>query len=176
MERRELIPLDVGSVAISSCWYRYKKDRVDVCVYGGKFLSDCSSECAVAAVPDPGVLAIAAEYDVSGILSDVETGQPLAEMHVSLLMPNHKRYRARCDSHGRFRITVEIDSRIKERKDRKKTFGKVALEFGTIETVKDAGEIVLCGDLTRSFRLAHPELTYRELKVSEFEGQTVNVD
>jgi hypothetical protein len=85
-----------------------------------------------------------------------------------LIMPTRTRYSARTDAKGRFKIFVKPDPRIGSRRP-----FDVRLEFARMETAPEAKQVVLCGDLTRVFRKAHPELEYLDLKVSKFDGKTV---
>jgi hypothetical protein len=109
-------------------------------------------------------------YTVTGRLVHVETGRAIAEMRVSLIMPTGTRYRTRSDAKGKFMITVKADSGVARR-----DVFKVKYDLGRMVTVPEAEEIVLVGDLTREFRRMHPELEYRDVRVAEFKGKTVEI-
>jgi hypothetical protein len=157
--------MDISAIGISSCWWLYKKGQVEVCVYGSGQYSGCSGGCDFAVVSS-GNLLIAGAYSVSGTLVHVETGRPIRDMRVSLIMPTRTRYVARSDARGRFKIIVKPVRR------RRPKF-RVNLDFGRMETAPEAKEIVLTGDFTRAFRRSHPELKIRYVKVSKFTGKTV---
>lgn len=162
------ILMDISAIGISSCWWQYKKDQVEVCVYGSGQYSGCSGSCDYAVVSNPSDLLIAGEYTISGQLVHVETGKPMRDMPVSLIMPTRTRYVTRSDARGRFKIIVKADRRV----GRRPKF-RVNLDFATMETAPGAKEITLCGDFTRAFRRSHPKLKYRYVKVSKFHGKTV---
>jgi hypothetical protein len=107
-------------------------------------------------------------YTVTGTLVHVETGRAIGGMKVSLIMPTGTQYRTRSNAKGKFTIMVEPDSGVARR-----DVFKVKYDLARMVTVPEAGEIVLVGDLTREFRRMHPELEYRDVKVAEFRGKTV---
>ncbi|HEY7087631.1 MAG TPA: hypothetical protein VH518_06045 [Tepidisphaeraceae bacterium] len=162
------IQLGIGSIGVASCHKLYKRNQVEVCVYGSGLYTDCAGDCAYAVVSDPVVLVLAGRYTVSGTLVHVETGRAIAGMPVALIMPTRTRYTTRSNAKGKFKIVVNPDPR----SDRRRRF-KVTLDFGRMETAPEAKHITLVGDLTRTFRNAHPELKYLDLKASKFDGKTV---
>ena len=168
MKKLAPILLDIGAISIAGCWHLFKKGDVEVCVYGSGLLAGCKDECAIASVPNPGDLIIGGEFTVSGTLVNSETGRTVQAVPVSLVMPNRARYSTRSDPGGRFKIIVKPDSRIGDREP-----FRVTLEFARMETMPEAGEIVLFGDFTTAFRKTHPELTFLQLRVSDFSGHTV---
>ena len=162
------ILVDISALVFSSCWWKYKKGQVEVCVYGSGQYSGCSGSCGYAVVSNSAILLIAGDYTISGQLVHVETGKAIRDMPVSLIMPTRTRYVARSDARGRFKIIVKADRRI----GRRPKF-RVNLDFATMETAQGAKEITLCGDFTRAFRRSHPKLKYRYVKVAKFRGKTV---
>jgi hypothetical protein len=167
MKRRRKILLRMGSIGVTDCWWRVNRGGIDVCVYGSGFWSGCSGDCGYASVPNYSELLLGGSYNVTGTLVHFHTGLPISGMPVSFIMPTRTRYSTWSDSKGRFKIRVKHDRRAGVRPSY-----SVNLDFGKMETASEAKHIVLWGDLTRTFRKAHPELKFLDLKVSEFRGKT----
>ena len=170
MKRRRKILLRLGSIGVSDCWWRVNRGGIDVCVYGEGFWAGCSGDCNYAAVPTSIELVLGGSYHLSGTVVHYHTGLPIAGMPVFFILPTRTRYSAQTDSRGRFKIRVKHDPRAGKRASY-----QVDLNYGKMETAPEAKHIVLWGDLTRTFRNAHPEIEFLDLKVSEFRGKTVHM-
>jgi hypothetical protein len=168
MKGRRKILLRPGSIGVTDCWWHVHREGIDVCVYGAGFWSGCSSDCNYAAVPTNIELLLAGSYNLSGTVVHYHNGLAIAGMPVSFILPTLTRYSTRTDSKGRFKIQVKHDSRAGKRPSY-----RVDLDYGKMETAPEAKHIVLWGDLTRTFRNAHPEIEFLDLKVSEFRGKTI---
>lgn len=163
--RRGALVLDAGSISIGSCMRLAAGGRV--CVYGSGMLSGCTESCAYASFPDVENVLNACAYNISGIVTDLETGAPIVGKEVSLIMPTRHRYVTKSDSAGKFRIRVAPD--------KYKSAAvpvKVDVDFGSMETVPDNDGIILVGQVTEAFRRAHPDIRCKWVLVGDFEGVT----
>jgi hypothetical protein len=130
-----------------------------------------SSRGARKPVPNFGDLVLAREYTIEGSVVDVDTGEPLKRMPISLILPTRKRYSTYSDAEGKFKITVQPDPRIKEQKP-----FRVALDFARMDSAVEENEIILFGEFNSSFRRTHPDLEYLSLEPAEFDGETINME
>ena len=165
MKRRQIL-LRPGSIGITDCWWH----GFNVCTYGESLWAGCTGDCGYAAAPGEWELLLAGSYNLTGTVVHFRSGLPIAGMPVSFILPTRTRYLAQTNSKGRFKIQVKHDPRTGKRPSY-----QMDLDYGKMESAPEAKHIVLWGDLSRTFRNAHPEIKFLDLKASEFRGKTIHM-